>query len=92
MSFEDLVEGMFRVEAFLDNVQKRCLKVSFTAVTTNTRRRRVFFFSRALTEKVPSWQRLTRKISNYGGFFNYFIKMRDYTVKTTRPKHSLQFT
>ena len=51
-----------------------------------------FFFSRALTEKVPSWQRLTRKISNDGGVFNYFIKMRDYTVKTTRPKHSLQFT
>ena len=38
------MQGMFRVEAFLDNVQKRCLKVSFTAVTTNTRRRRVFFF------------------------------------------------
>ena len=44
-------------------------------------------FSRALTEKVPSslneGQRLTRIILNDDGVFNYFIKMKDYIVKTT---------
>ena len=43
-------------------------------------------FSRALTEKVPSssLNELTRIISNDDGVFNYFIKMKDYIVKTTR--------
>ena len=45
-------------------------------------------FSRALTEKVPSslneGRRLTRIISNDNVVFNYFIKMKDYVVKTTR--------
>ena len=77
--------------------------IVITAVTTNTRPRRVFslcwnlsfggrqstvsmVFSRALTEKVPSssLNELTRIISNDDGVFNYFIKMKDYVVKTTR--------
>ena len=77
--------------------------IVITAVTTNTRPRRVFslcwnlsfggrqstismVFSRALTEKVPSssLNELTRIISNDDGVFNYFIKMKDYIVKTTR--------
>ena len=45
-------------------------------------------FSRALTEKVPSslneGRKLTIILSNDDGVFNYFIKMRDYIVKTTR--------
>ena len=45
-------------------------------------------FSRALTEKVPSslneGQRLTRIILNDDVVFDYFIKMNDYIVKTTR--------
>ena len=47
-------------------------------------------FSRALTEKVLSslneGGRLTRIISNDDLLFNfiYFIKMKDYIVKTTR--------
>ena len=43
-------------------------------------------FSRALTEKLPSssLNELTRIISNDDGVFNYFIKMKDYIVKTTR--------
>ena len=41
-------------------------------------------FSRALTEKVPSssLNELTRIISNDDAVFNYFIKMKDYIVKT----------
>ena len=58
-------------------------------------------FSLALTEKVPSSLnkagRLTRIISHDDVVFNYFIKMKDYIVKTAgslraQPKHSLQFT
>ena len=43
-------------------------------------------FSRAPTEKFPSssLNELTRIISNDDGVFNYFIKMKDYVVKTTR--------
>ena len=43
-------------------------------------------FSRALTDKIPSssLNELTRIISNDDGVFNYFIKMKDYIVKTTR--------
>ena len=45
-------------------------------------------FSIALTEKVSSLnggRRLTRIISNDDGDFDsYFIKMKDYVVKTTR--------
>ena len=41
-------------------------------------------FPRALTEKVPSSQNEGRIISNDDGFLNYFIKMKDYIVKTTR--------
>ena len=68
-----------------------------TAVTTNTRLQRFFFrefswtsincfhgFTRALTEKVPSSLNEGRIISNDDGFLNYFIKMKDYIVKTTR--------
>ena len=41
-------------------------------------------FPRALTEKVPSSLNEGRIISNDDGFLNYFIKMKDYIVKTTR--------
>ena len=41
-------------------------------------------FTRALTEKVPSSLNEGRIISNDDGFLNYFIKMKDYIVKTTR--------
>ena len=43
-------------------------------------------FSRAPTEKFPSssLNELRRIISNDDGVFNYFIKMKDYVVKTTR--------
>ena len=55
-------------------------------------------FSRAPTEKFPSssLNELTRIISNDDGVFNYFIKMKDYVVKTTRSLRdemsTLQFT
>ena len=39
---------------------------------------------RALTEKVPSSLNEGQIISNDDGFLNYFIKMKDYIVKTTR--------
>ena len=67
-----------------------------TAVTTNTRPRRMFslryqsavsmVFSRTLAEKVPSLlnegRRLfnTRIISNDDDVYNYFNKMKDYIV------------
>ena len=38
----------------------------------------------ALTEKVPSSLNEGRISSNNDGFLNYFIKMKDYIVKTTR--------
>ena len=41
-------------------------------------------FPRALTEKVPSSLNEGRIISNDDGFLDYFIKMKDYIVKTTR--------
>ena len=41
-------------------------------------------FPRALTEKVPSSLNEGRIILNDDGFLNYFIKMKDYIVKTTR--------
>ena len=43
-------------------------------------------FSRTLTRRFPHHRRmnLTRIISNDDGVFNYFIKMKDYVVKTTR--------
>ena len=41
-------------------------------------------FPRALIEKVPSSLNEGRIISNDDGFLNYFIKMKDYIVKTTR--------
>ena len=41
-------------------------------------------FPLALTEKVPSSLNEGRIISNDDGFLNYFIKMKDYIVKTTR--------
>ena len=78
-----------------------CPYFGLTAVTINTRLRRVFSclfkpkfswtsincfhgFPRALTEKVPSSLNEGRIISNDDGFLNYFIKMKDYIVKTTR--------
>ena len=44
------------------------------------------FFARALAEMVPSssLNELTRITSNGDSVFNYFIKMKDYIVKTTR--------
>ena len=41
-------------------------------------------FPCALMGKVPSSPNEGRIISNDDGFLNYFIKMKDYIVKTTR--------
>ena len=67
-------------EVFFSSV---CLNLSFRGRQSTVS---MVFHARALTEKVPSSLNEGRIISKPkdDGFLNYFIKMKDYIVKTTR--------